>query len=41
VPRGDEPGAVRAITVEKLRSWPFGTGLALSDWLERRHGERV
>ena len=38
---GDELEAYKAIAVEKVRSWPFGTGLALSDWLERRHGERV
>jgi NAD+ diphosphatase len=33
---GDELEAYKAIDPDKLRAWPFGTGLAVSDWLERR-----
>lgn len=34
---GEELEAVKAIEPEKLRPWPFGTGLAVAAWLERRH----
>lgn len=30
---GDEIAQVKAVPREKLRPWPFGTGLAVSDWL--------
>ena len=33
---GDELAETKLIPVEKLRSWPFGTGLAIKDWLEQR-----
>lgn len=32
----DELEAVKRIAPEKLRAWPFGTGLAVQAWLERR-----
>lgn len=35
---GDELEAFKAIPVEKLRSWPFGTGLAVEAWLRARKG---
>lgn len=28
----------RLIPIEKLRPWPFGTGIALKEWLEARKG---
>ena len=33
---GDEIEEVREVDVEKLRPWPFGTGLAVKDWLKNR-----
>ena len=33
---GDELAEFREIAPEKLRPWPLGTGLAVSDWLKRR-----
>jgi NADH pyrophosphatase NudC (nudix superfamily) len=33
---GDELERFKAIPIEKLRPWPFGTGPAVKDWLERR-----
>ena len=30
---GEELEAYKAIEPQKLRAWPFGTGLAVSDWL--------
>ncbi|MFN7130652.1 MAG: NUDIX domain-containing protein [Myxococcales bacterium] len=35
---GEEIAGYKAIPPEKLRSWPFGTGLALEEWLRRRLG---
>jgi NADH pyrophosphatase NudC (nudix superfamily) len=32
----DELAGVKAIAPDRLRPWPFGTGLAVRDWLERR-----
>lgn len=32
----DELEAVKRVAPEKLRAWPFGTGLAVQAWLERR-----
>jgi len=32
----EELAEVRRIAPEKLRSWDFGTGLAVADWLKRR-----
>lgn len=37
---GEELEAFRAVAPEKLRSWPFGTGLAVQRWLEDRSGTR-
>ncbi len=36
---GEELAEVKPIPPEKLRPWPFGTGLAVRDWLERRKAE--
>ena len=33
---GEELEGFKAIEPAKLRSWPFGTGLAVTDWLNRR-----
>jgi ADP-ribose pyrophosphatase YjhB (NUDIX family) len=33
---GDEIEAVKNVPPDKLRAWPFGTGLAVKDWLEAR-----
>jgi NADH pyrophosphatase NudC (nudix superfamily) len=33
---GDEIEAVKSVPPDKLRAWPFGTGLAVKDWLEAR-----
>jgi NADH pyrophosphatase NudC (nudix superfamily) len=33
---GSELEAYKRIPPEKLRPWPFGTGLAVKDWLEDR-----
>ena len=33
---GEELAEAKMIPVHKLRPWPFGTGLAVRDWLERR-----
>jgi len=33
---GDELAEIKSIPVDKLKPWPFGTGHALRDWLERR-----
>jgi NAD+ diphosphatase len=35
---GDELEAFKSIAPEKLKAWPFGTGLAVTDWLARRSG---
>ena len=32
----EEIAEYRVIPVEKLKPWPFGTGKAVSDWLEKR-----
>ena len=36
VRRGEELEDHRVVPVEKLRPWPFATGLAVEDWLGRR-----
>ncbi len=33
---GEEIAAYKALTPDKVRPWPFGTGLAVSDWLAAR-----
>jgi NADH pyrophosphatase NudC (nudix superfamily) len=33
----EELADYRRIAPEKLRPWEFGTGLAVADWLKRRH----
>jgi NAD+ diphosphatase len=33
---GDELESIKRVTPEKLRPWPFGTGLAVRDWLAKR-----
>jgi NAD+ diphosphatase len=33
---GDELAGIKRIPPEKLRPWPFGTGLAVRDWLAAR-----
>lgn len=35
---GPELEAYRAVEPDRLRDWPFGTGLAVRDWLARRRG---
>lgn len=34
---GDELAEYTLVPPERLRPWPFGTGLAVKDWLERRN----
>jgi NADH pyrophosphatase NudC (nudix superfamily) len=36
VRRGAELAEVKRVAPERLRAWPFGTGLAVADWLARR-----
>lgn len=38
---GDELVEFKKIVPEKLRPWPLGTGLAVSDWLKRRNAPRM
>jgi NAD+ diphosphatase len=33
---GDELAEVKSVSPEKLRPWPFGTGHAVKDWLDKR-----
>lgn len=33
---GPEIAAFKAVKIEKLRPWPFGTGMAVRDWLRGR-----
>ena len=33
---GEELAEMRSIPPEKLRPWPFGTGPAVQDWLDKR-----
>jgi NAD+ diphosphatase len=33
---GEEIAGMRRVAPEKLRAWPFGTGLAVADWLAAR-----
>jgi NADH pyrophosphatase NudC (nudix superfamily) len=35
---GEELVEVRSVSPEKLKPWPFGTGHAVKDWLEKRRG---
>lgn len=35
---GDELADYKIIPIDKVRPWPFATGRALGDWLERRKG---
>jgi NADH pyrophosphatase NudC (nudix superfamily) len=37
---GDELAEIKWIPVDKLKPWPFGTGYAVRDWLERRSTRR-
>ena len=34
--KGEELDQIKLINPEKLRPWPFGTGLAIKDWLETK-----
>jgi NAD+ diphosphatase len=34
---GEELAEVRHVSPERLKPWPFGTGYAVKDWLERRN----
>jgi len=34
--RGEEIAAIKPVLPDDLRPWPFGTGQAVSDWLEQR-----
>jgi NAD+ diphosphatase len=34
---GEELAEVRYVSPERLKPWPFGTGYAVKDWLERRN----
>jgi len=36
---GDEIAEVKSIPINKLKSWPVGTGPAVRDWLEKRRGD--
>jgi ADP-ribose pyrophosphatase YjhB (NUDIX family) len=36
VVQGEEIAEVRAVSPERLRPWPFGTGQAVADWLAAR-----
>lgn len=33
---GEELAGIKRVAPERLRPWPFGTGLAVSDWLAAR-----
>ena len=33
---GEEIAELRTVSPERLRAWPFGTGLAVADWLAAR-----
>ena len=33
---GEELVEVKPVALEKLKPWPFGTGLAVRDWLANR-----
>jgi len=33
---GDELAEVKSVLIDKLKPWPFGTGHAVREWLERR-----
>jgi NAD+ diphosphatase len=33
---GEEIAEVRYVSTERLKPWPFGTGHAVKDWLEKR-----
>ncbi|MEQ8712151.1 MAG: NUDIX domain-containing protein [Cyclobacteriaceae bacterium] len=37
---GDELADYKIIPIEKVKPWPFATGIALGDWLERRKAGR-
>ncbi|MCI0569724.1 MAG: NUDIX domain-containing protein [Myxococcaceae bacterium] len=37
---GEELAAIKRLPPEKLRAWPFGTGLAVADWLRTRAASR-
>jgi len=36
---GSELAGYKEIPPEKLKPWPFGTGKAVADWIERRRGD--
>ena len=36
ITKGDELAEIKLVPIERLRPKPFGTGLALLDWLKRR-----
>lgn len=35
---GEELAEVRYVSPDKLKPWPFGTGHAVKDWLDKRNG---
>jgi NAD+ diphosphatase len=37
---GDELAEIKSVPAAKLKPWPFGTGHAVRDWLERRNARR-
>jgi NAD+ diphosphatase len=38
---GEEIAETRSVAPERLRAWPFGTGLAVADWLAARRAAPV
>lgn len=36
IEKSDELEEVKLVNIEKLKPWPFGTGLAVEDWLSSR-----
>jgi NAD+ diphosphatase len=39
IAKGDELAAFKSVPINKVKPWPFATGLALSDWLKSREVE--
>lgn len=37
---GDELAEIKALSPEKLKPWPFGTGPAVRDWLKNRSSSK-
>ena len=36
---GEELESFKRVPIEKLRPWPFATGLAVADWLAKRNAK--